>query len=194
MTSTKPDQVPDERPQSFSMRTRNPNVPPSDNVFPFRLYQGPLTNGADALVISPSIWEFDGDNVNDYYMLWSQHQNELNGTLYYEPQVHAMIEGKTFGSFNLAGGMSFPQIPIGTNRDIAVGNFSQGTYSFSSSVADTVVVLTREIIEKELARPGPQTDGAAPNGATSVGTPGVMTIVFGGARLSYSMNIQVERQ
>jgi hypothetical protein len=141
---------------------------PRTTSFPFRLYQGPLTNGADALVISPSIGEFDGDNVNDYYMLWSQHQNELNGTLYYEPQVHAMIEGKTFGSFNLAGGMSFPQIPIGTNRDIAVGNFSQGTYSFSSSVADTVVVLTREIIEKELARPGPQTDGAAPNGATSV--------------------------
>src|SRR6185436_659221 len=32
---------------------------PQEKIFPWRLWQGTLTDGVDALIISPSVWEWD---------------------------------------------------------------------------------------------------------------------------------------
>jgi hypothetical protein len=51
-------------------------VAPGDQSFPFLIWQGPLSDGQDALILIPTLWEFDG-NSQGYDKWFSTEQQEL---------------------------------------------------------------------------------------------------------------------
>jgi hypothetical protein len=183
-----------------------PNVPdpservgaPSTIAFPLKLWEGTLTDGQDALVISPSLWEADGTNLA--HTLWHQQMEAINNSLFARPEVQYQITNQRFAPFffgstgindgvreaielvahQLTTFMFFytvgkdihepgPDRPIGLYRSGATGE----------ALPNTMVVLTREIIEASLA---PLPPGTLPLGLPvawpRMPKPGVMMIPF----------------
>ena len=126
------------------------NVAPSDNKFPLRIFQGTLRDTLDALVISPSVWEYDG-SANSYSTWKVRAKDSFTPVLFSQPQIQDQINTKTFGSFVMNGlGVNLPVPGIFTqtqNRPIGVVEKDFGTAIFPT----TIVVLTREIIEAALS-------------------------------------------
>ena len=149
---------------------------PQISIFPWLLFDGTLTDGVDALVISPSIWEEDGDNTP--FLNWVQSQTGLNVSLGVDPLVVDQITQRRFvaiqnGSASPVGGFTInPSAVIGiavangalgllglpplafllagsTDRPIGMVSTGIGT----SALPNTTVVLTREIIEAALSQP-----------------------------------------
>ena len=74
---------------------------PTENTFPFLVWDGPLTDGQDAVVILPSMWEFDG--FPDGFNKW--HQNEQSNVLqiWSDQGVQAAVAGTQLGDAHAAG-------------------------------------------------------------------------------------------
>lgn len=180
------------------------NSPAQDVVFPWRLWEGTLTDGNDALVISPSIWEVDGNS--SYYSNWVQQQATRNASLFATQAVQVQIAQRGFG-YLLQGGASGPQgsfilsvasLITGSTLDRPIG--MTGTAVFPN----TIVVLTREIIELALAQPAPRSVTVIPGYGQGVEKPGIILIPFVDGVFSdsfgitnrpaiYYMMLQVER-
>jgi len=148
-------------------------VPPKDNMFPLKLWQGTLTDGVDALIISPSIWESDNDNT--VFMNWLENQSHLNPNLISAQVVQNQIKNNAFGTItvgNLSGtstndplqaiGISVAEatfgipagiLPLNTPKDRPIGLVPNDANS--TALPHTAVVLTREIIEAALKGPSP---------------------------------------
>lgn len=195
-------------------------APPQDVVFPWRLWEGTLTDKSDALVISPSIWEVDGDNSPFQY--WVQQQTTRNASIFVSTSVQNQISTLQFGHLiqggaeapggifaidpkNVAtdavlGFMGLPPLAtlLAGSADRPIGVVQSVMNAF---LPNTTVVLTREIIEQALAQ--------RPIGATMINgfplaltQPGIMVIPFVDGRLTsllkaspavYLMLLQVER-
>ena len=154
-------------------------TPAQSATFPWKLWEGTLTDGADALIITPSIWEEDGSN--SLYSLWEQEQQALNISMYAVPSVQNQISQKQFGvlvsgNAGMGGGtfagtqlkiaadmllMAFgpPVINLlASSNDRPIGLLANGAHQAMLPVH--AIVLTREIIEAALAAPPL---GAIPN-------------------------------
>ena len=194
----------------------------SPNMFPMTAWQGTLTDGADALIISPSVWEWDGDETLLYS--WVQSQTTLmNNGLFFSQKVQNQVNGTTvtplvFGNneafsrnlpqaaANLAAAgvidatLGLPPLQLlfahSQDRPIGLANQSMNAVDANTMVLpSTAVILTREIIEAN-AR------------STNVpgGPPGAKWMVFqmdfqdttmppgfnGNRRAHYTMFIQVQ--
>ena len=173
-------------------------MPAQASVFPWRLWEGTLTEGADALVISPSIWEFDGNPVD--FHAWNQNQRTLTSTLFLSAKLQEQIDGRRFGPLVLGanetstnrfdatmrflaeGGigaaMGLPPLAsiLGRQRDRAIGLVANDNNS--TALPNTTVVLTREIIEDALARPASGTVNPMPFILVPMVKPGLMVINF----------------
>src|SRR5207253_699893 len=135
-----------------------------------------MTDGVDALVISPSIWESDGDLT--LFNRWVQNQINLNQTLISAKPVQDQINNKQFGYFKLGNVVegttnintngwetaailaldaifAIPSVdlPLNTAKDRPIGLAPNDMNS--SALPNTTVVLTREIIEAALKGPSP---------------------------------------
>ena len=161
---------------------------PSDAGFPLKLWSGTLSNGVDALVFSPTIWEEDGANAA--YFIWNQQMNDITAQLYQRPEIQDQLargtfEPITFGTsaqpgisdaawgaemmtagLTLAGptmGMSIPvqlvERIFSGSSDRPIGLILSGTPDVSMVLPNKMVVLTREIIEAAL---NPPPSGTAP--------------------------------
>ncbi|HZR66545.1 MAG TPA: hypothetical protein VFA85_15480 [Terriglobales bacterium] len=180
------------------------SIPPQDNMFPLRLFQGTLTDGVDALVVSPSIWEWDGEG--SLFLSWVQNQTDLNQTLISAQPIQNQINNKTFGIItlgNVSGGttnasvnawetmgvlaadaiLAIPAVNLPANgKDRPIGLAPND--STSSALPNTTVVLTREIIEAALSGTSPTVfNYFIPNvmkipQIIVVPKPGIMVIVF----------------
>ncbi|MFN0181480.1 MAG: hypothetical protein ACKVZ0_21940 [Gemmatimonadales bacterium] len=196
---------------------------PSTVAFPLKLWEGTLTDGQDALVISPSLWEEDGSNQS--FLIWNQQMEALNPQLMTRPEVQYQITNQRFapflfGSSGMNDGvrdaveMVAKQLfswmlvyEIGKNifevgADRPIGLHRSGLNG--EALPNTVIVLTREIIEASLA---PLPPGTLPFGLPvawpRMPKPGVMMIPFidgehwfGVQRLPdarYEMYLKVER-
>jgi hypothetical protein len=150
------------------------SVVPQDVTFPMRLWEGTLTDGVDALVMSPSLWEQDvGDT---FYGQWLQNQKTLNLSMFAKQGVQDQISQKAFGAviFGMSGndsnasGMSLGRmlvdtgmmalgagVPIigllATTADRPLGLVQNGRDV--TALPNHTVILTREIIEAALAKP-----------------------------------------
>jgi hypothetical protein len=150
------------------------NAPAQEVTFPLRLWTGTLTDGVDALIITPSLWEQDGSDA--FYAKWAQFQQTLNLSLLAKQGVQEQIAQKAFGSliFGMSGndanaaGSSVARtivdvvmmfggggIPIvgllTTSADRPLGIVQNGRDQ--TALPNHTLVLTREIIEAALARP-----------------------------------------
>ena len=180
------------------------NIPPKNDLFPLKLWQGTMTDGVDALVISPSIWESDGDLT--LFNSWAQSQINLNQMLISAQPVQDQIKNTKFGILtlgNVSGGgvnqstnawevygvlladavLAIPSINLPTNgRDRPIGLAPNDTTS--TALPNTTVVLTREIIEAALKGPSPIVYSYFEPKAMKIPQtivipkPGIMVIVF----------------
>lgn len=162
------------------------NTPAQDTTFPWKLWEGVLGDGADVLLISPSLWEQDGSDA--LYPLWEQQQQALNASLFSYQSIQDQITEKKFGTVVSSasgiggGGMLGTQLRQGADlallsvglplvnllavsNDRPIGLLANGIDQ--AMLPNQVVVLTREIVEAALsspalgAIPSPVPDGAA---------------------------------
>jgi hypothetical protein len=185
-------------------------VPAQSSTFPWRLWEGTLTDGADALVITPSLWE--QDLTKGLYTLWEQEQQTLNLSLFTSASVQDQITEKRFGALvsgasGIGGGGGlggqlrmagdFAMINLGmplvsllsTSHDRPIGLVANGTDQ--AKLPTHAVVLTREIIEAALATPpvgmipSPvlQSGVAMARIGTIAPTPGILMIQFEDSRM-----------
>jgi len=191
-----------------------------EGIFPWRLWQGTLTDGVDAVIISPSVWE--SDSSPRIFTQWVQNQNALTNSLFTRQQVLNQINGPRFGPFNLDPVAGAPvrnqalEIALtfvsgtlsavvqgtstGDKFDRPIGLIPNGVGSVA--LANPVVVLTREIIEAALKSPSNLPIPTPTAGLIVVAPkPGIMVINFadgdmtntGERSAAYYMVLQVER-
>lgn len=173
-------------------------MPAQTSVFPWRLWEGSLTDGADALVISPSIWEYDG-NPQDFFP-WVENQQALTRSIFLSARLQEQIDKQLFGPlilganesatnrfdatarFLLEGGiaavMGLPPLGsiLGRQRDRPIGMVARDQNT--TALPNTTVVLTREIIEAALARPAAGVWNPLPSILVPLVKPGIMVIDF----------------
>jgi hypothetical protein len=149
---------------------------PTENTFPFLVWDGPLTDGQDAVVILPSMWEFDG--FPDGFNKW--HQSEQSNVLqiWSDQGVQAAVAGTqlamlsppgtletSFGLHMTASGVfEIALAGLGPIAALTAGSYDRpigakmngvgGTGGIASgpSMPRRAVVITREIIEATLAK------------------------------------------
>jgi hypothetical protein len=63
------------------------------SYFPLTLWQGTLTDGVDALILSPSVWESDGQPALAY--TWVQNQTSLTNTMLFTQKAQSQIDKAT---------------------------------------------------------------------------------------------------
>lgn len=190
-------------------------LPAQETVFPWKLWAGTLTEGADALVISPSIWEYDGRPA--LFDAWVANQSSLTSTLFFSQRLQDQIDLKAFGPLALgASEASHPywltQARVNAPAFIAVAFGLPPILNLEGedrpiglvggpALPNTTVVLTREIIEAALA--GPPLGAMIPTQGVVIHMPkpGMIVINFEDTwrrsitdRVAfYSMVLQVER-
>ena len=154
-----------------------PTGQPSPVTFPFNIWEGTLTDGGDAVVIRPVLWEWDGDPST--YNVWVQRWTP--GNFRYSEEAgteQAAIKSKLdspdlspyIGTRNffctadiLKSTLIFDvckrgtERPIGINRMVCPGN-NQMDYAVW---CNPTIVVTREAVEKAYASTS-QTGGVAP--------------------------------
>ncbi len=147
-------------------------IPAQDILFPWRLWEGALTDSAEALIITPSIWEQDGGTA--FYDQWVQQQAALNLSLFANATIQDQITKNAFGAvvsgnsgngsgntlgYQLRTALDMTLIQFGfpivtllqTTNDRPIGLLANGVDATMLPVQ--AVVLTREIIEAALAQP-----------------------------------------
>jgi hypothetical protein len=182
---------------------RNGN--PSDIALPLRLWEGTLTNGVDALVISPTLWE--EDNSNQPFLLWNQQMNDITPLLFQRPEIQDQLAkggfrpillgssalpgtsgagqgGATAASFMDPTGISVAittfqaaEKIFGGDSDRPIGLVPTGVASVNVALPNQMIVLTREVIEAALAPLPAGTPLIGPPFWPRAPKPGVMMIV-----------------
>jgi hypothetical protein len=151
-------------------------VAPTNNTFPFLVWQGPLTNAKDAVVILPTLWEFDG--FPDGFNKWHQSEQSNVIQIWSDPAVQQAVAGTQLGlitpsgtletSFGLhmtAGGIfELAMIGFGPIAALTAGSYDRpigvgmhgvgGTGGIASGpvLPRRAIVITREILEATLAK------------------------------------------
>ncbi len=143
---------------------------PNSQTFPFKVWEGTLTNEADAAVILPTMWEQDNDGSP--YDLWFQAEVASASQIWFDPSVQQAAKQTalgviappgsitpnmtpTFGtgavvasSFFAALGQPWVGALFAGSRDRPIGMVSSGVLP---ALPRRAIVLTREIIEQALS-------------------------------------------
>ncbi len=175
--------------------------PAGDSAFPLKAWQGRLTDGADVLLVAPSIWEYDG--ANPVFAQWLQSQAVLNGTILQDSQVQGRIAGQAFAPVEAGstspttGPFTIIEAMLAGGSDSPIGTVATGQGGFT--MPNTTLVLTREIIEKALGSTFTNVQLSNAGGVVQIPKPGILVLNFartgsgGGPSALYSMVVQVEK-
>ena len=161
-----------------------------DLAFPWKVWEGRLTDGVDVLMISPGVWEWDGRQ--DFYAKWVDAQRLFDQTILADAGVQSRIANQSLAPVE-AGTVAYfggGDRPIGLRR---TGN--------GSVVPNVTIVLTREIIERALtANSWAPTQIPVTGVPLTIPKPGILVLNFtevGSDPLSmpasYSLILQVEK-
>ena len=172
---------------------------PSSSTFPFLVWEGPLTDGQDAVVILPSMWEFDG--YPDGFNKWHQSEQANVLQIWSDQGVQAAVAGTqlamlsppgtletSFGlHYNASSAFQFVfagvlgplaaltagsyDRPIGVKMDgVASGGVASGPV-----MPRRAIVITREIMEATLAKQATYNPASVPPGVFPIyGAPPVI--------------------
>jgi hypothetical protein len=163
-------------PTDFRPGTRDTMPTPQvNNLLPLTLWEGTLTDGIDALVISPSLWINYGDNP--FFITWNQNEDSFTNSMFTDSRVQNQINTQTLGTIVLdssqtVGGSAvqsvagdyvqaiadtvlvIPFVELQGNpshdRPIGVADAKNSDPTSSMVLPNTTLVLTREMIEKRL--------------------------------------------
>jgi len=148
-------------------------LPPQVNLFPMSLWQGTLSDGIDAVILSPSLWINYGDNP--LFSTWNQNEDSFTNSLLLDNNVQNQMNTQTLGtlflgpSANVLGSQAqalasdaatavidtilvIPFIELhglAHDRPIGLADASSDPTSFTI-LPNATIVLTRELIEKRL--------------------------------------------
>lgn len=173
---------------------------PTDTQFPFLVWQGTLTDQQDAVIIFPTLWEWDGNSQG--YDQWYSNEMTQAPNILTDPVVRQSLSSPTIqliapaGSTGVAGGpaISVGQVVAMANLDLQAvllaGSFDRPIGVMGLSTAPKLprraIVLTREKIETTL--------GLKPSASS-----GIMAVALVDApwipdlQGSYVLYLQVER-
>jgi hypothetical protein len=174
----------DSYPDAGHARSRS--APPNNQTFPFAIWEGTLTNGADAAVILPTMWEQDNSSAS--FDSWSQAETGSASQIWWDAAVQRSVQQSTFGVIAPPGsttpwmgptvspdpatqggqavatafliGMGQPWVAalfLGSS-DRPIGMIDDGV---SPKMPRRAIVLTREIIELALNSPKVPMDPAS---------------------------------
>jgi len=158
---------------------RVPTGQPSTVTFPFNVWEGTLTDGGDAVVIRPVLWEVDGDPgpYNAWVQRWTPGNGEYSAQGGQEQAaIKLKIDGQELSPYigtrnfwctadifesTLINGYTCRR---GTDRPIRINNIVCQTVNYNSTDpvwCNPTVVVTREAVEEAYASTN-QTGGIAP--------------------------------
>jgi hypothetical protein len=170
---------------------------PSTQTFPLVLFEGPLTDGSEAVVVRPVLWEWDGDGR--HFQTWSQFftSSDPAGTIKSSLVQQAIttpglnfILGGVLPNMSGIQDWNYVTYDIGAGQDRPIGmqpNAARAAHL--PEWTDHILVFTREKIESALSS------------AYQVGSPGVVGIPLTDANPEgnvaydgdYTMYVRVER-
>ena len=153
------------------------SAPVTDKSFPMLVWKGTLVAGGDAVLIYPSMWEWDGATASDAEALWYSNLNIYQSQTWSDPEVKKALLAARLAIVTAGS------TPATVERS-ATGSRPIGMQGYG--LPRRVLVLTREVVMKAFA--------AAGNNATSV----TIEIPFLDApdptlQGSYVLYLQVER-
>ena len=172
--------------------------PAQESSFPWKVWEGRLTNGADALLVSPSVWEYDGGSM--VLQEWVQSQSVLNSTIFMDAGVQNRVASQVLGPLEVGATVpTFPRLPqliVDGRQDRPVGLRPLGS---GTVLPNITVVLTREIIEQALASQWVRVQlPVVPGVVLDIPKPGIIVLNFsdaptGRGSAAYSLILQVEK-
>jgi hypothetical protein len=152
-------------------------VAPTRSTFPFLIFAGELTDGHDAVIIEPTLWEADGSH--DGYVKWGNYEATTALQIWSDGGVQSAVSGTQLGLISPSGSLetSFgPHFDAGQafglalapiigpvmllnsgSYDRPIGSFINGISGLRGVAAGPVlprraIVITREIVEAALTR------------------------------------------
>jgi hypothetical protein len=162
-------------------------APPNRQTFPFEVWEGTLTDGADAAIILPTMWEQDNDGST--YDAWHQAEVSSASQIWFDGAVQQALRQTSLGviappgsitpnmsptfandaagaiGFFAAVGQPWVATLIAGSRDRPIGmvpgGLAVGATTTAASLPRRAIVLTREIIEHALNGPRILPDPAA---------------------------------
>ena len=158
----------DSYPDAGHARYRGQNgAEPNSQTFPFKVWEGTLTDGADAAVILPTMWEQDNDGST--YDAWHQSEVSSASQIWFDPAVQQALKQTALGVIAPPGSITPNMTPtFGEHAVGAIGFFAAigqpwvaslimgsrdrpiGMTGVVPSLPRRAIVLTREIIESSL--------------------------------------------
>lgn len=171
----------------------SPSSPPGEpqaETFPFKLWEGSLTDGGEAVVLIPSIWERDIDDVayKNYTANWLNNRTPLLESDYMKNQysstaLMATVGPSDAGTFAQAaagttftqpiyGVYAYPALSLTAPVDRPIG---MTTIYGALGYQERIIVLTREKLAG-LTAVGATTDLQIPLIEGALGTDGIYTV------------------
>jgi hypothetical protein len=109
-------------------------VAPSNTRFPYLIWQGMLTDGQDAVVILPALWEFNKEP--NAYNQWFQHELADAQSIWSTTAVQTALTG---GELAL---ITPPGVTVPTVGDMPLENYADSLFKVAFSVPDLVSLIT----------------------------------------------------
>jgi hypothetical protein len=118
---------------------------PGSQTFPFVIWEGTLTNAQDAVVILPTLWEWDNDDSS--YDAWFLSEKAALPVFWWDQVVQAALNAQSprwMVTETFATSFGFAGLLPTTSKDRPLGMFLRPT---GYELQRRVLVLTRETIE-----------------------------------------------
>jgi len=133
-------------------------LPPNDQTFPFKVWEGTLTDGADAAIILPTIWEQDNDGST--YDAWNQSEVSSASQIWFDAAVQKALRQTSLGVISPPGSIT-------PNTSPTFGEHAVGAIGFFAAIGQPwVASLIAGSRDRPLGMmPGPVTVVGAPPGA-----------------------------
>lgn len=152
-------------------------VAPTRSTFPFLIFAGALTDGQDAVIVEPTLWEADG--YHDGFDKWHNYESNTSSQIWSDPAVQAAVNGTQLALISPSGALetsfglhmnSGDQFGIALtpllgpfaflnsgSYDRPIGVFVNGVPGLGGIASGPVlprraIVITREIVEAALAK------------------------------------------
>lgn len=181
----------------FGFVPSSPSGTPSAETFPFVLWEGSLTDGGEAVVLFPSLWERDIDDIayKNYTSNWMNNrapvlESQLLKNQYSSTALMAIMGPTDPATFGLAaagapftmpnyGVYAIPAISLISPVDRMIGMM---TVAGALAYPEHIVVVTREKLAALAV--GGYTDMQIPLIEAAVGTDGIYTMYLRIERIS----------
>ena len=120
-------------------------LPAQANLFPLLLWQGTLTDGADVVAISPSVWINYGDQ--QLFSAWHQNEQSFNNSLLLDNGVQNQISSSTLGVLYLGSSTNSPGSTVQATTEHLVTDANTGDIIQGAALGGPLGLSTGLIVQ-----------------------------------------------